>query len=330
MDSVTQIVLGASVAAVCAPEGQRRKALLLGAGLGTLPDLDIFIDFGGAVENYTYHRGFSHSLFILIPLATLLWLALKRWWAPVRDAPWPWFWAITLTLVTHPLLDAHTAYGTQLFWPLDSPPVAWSTIFIIDPLFTLPLIMGVLFAWFRPASQRSRALLGVGLALSSLYLGWTWMGKSLAERAARESLATAGWPEEPVFSVPTPFNSLLWRVVVITEQGHAEGLHSLVADEKPMRLAVYDSDRAALQAASGIWAVERLSWFSRGFIKPSVDGDTLVLADLRMGQEPLYVFRHEVARYDGNDWQPIETRLQPLELDRAFLGAVWRRIWNEP
>ena len=69
MDSITQAMLGASVAGACAPRGQRRKALLLGAGLGTLPDLDVFIDYGGAVENFTFHRGFSHSLFVLAPFS---------------------------------------------------------------------------------------------------------------------------------------------------------------------------------------------------------------------------------------------------------------------
>lgn len=330
MDSLTQIVLGASITAASVPAGQRRTALLLGATLGTLPDLDVFIDFGGAVENYTYHRGFSHSLFVLVPFAILLWLVLKRFWAPVRDASRPWFWAILLTLVTHPLLDSHNAYGTQLFWPVESPPVSWSTLFIIDPLFTLPLLIGTLFAAIRPASRHSGTLLATGLALSSLYLGWTWVGKGLAENAALESLAAAGLPTQPVFSTPTPFNSLLWRVVVVTEQGHVEGLYSLVADEAPMHFVAHDSNRRALEAASGIWAVDRLVWFSNGFMKPVIEGDTLVLADLRMGQAPVFVFRHEVARYDGANWLPIETRLQPAKLEKGFLGAIWQRIWTQP
>ena len=138
MDSVTQAVLGAAIGGAIAPAGQRRKALLVGAALGTLPDLDVAIDYGDAVANFTFHRGFSHSLFVLPPFAVLLWLALRRWWAPVRDAPLRWLAIIGLALITHPLLDAHTAYGTQLLWPLDSPPVMWATLFIIDPIFALP------------------------------------------------------------------------------------------------------------------------------------------------------------------------------------------------
>ena len=77
MDSITQSVLGASIAGAVAPAGHRRKALLVGAALGTLPDLDVLIDYGDAVRNFTYHRGFSHSLLVLAPFSLLLWLLLR-------------------------------------------------------------------------------------------------------------------------------------------------------------------------------------------------------------------------------------------------------------
>ena len=86
MDSLSQIVLGASVAGVIAPARHRGKAMLLGAGLGTLPDLDVFIPLGDAVDDFTYHRSFSHSLFVLVPFSLVLWAALHRCWAPVRAA----------------------------------------------------------------------------------------------------------------------------------------------------------------------------------------------------------------------------------------------------
>ena len=153
--------------------------------LGTLPDLDVFVDFGDAVRNFTYHRGFSHSLFVLPGVAALIWLALRRWWAPVREAPGRWFVAIGLALVTHPLLDAHTAYGTQLFWPLAVTPTSWSTIFIIDPLYTLPLLVGVIVIGGWGARRNAGRVLITGLVLSTAYLGWTWIGKTIVDRHAR-------------------------------------------------------------------------------------------------------------------------------------------------
>ena len=64
-----------------------------------------------------------------------------------------------LALLTHPLLDAHTAYGTQLLWPLEPPPVMWATLFIIDPLFTLPLLVAVIATAYRPAREWGTPLL---------------------------------------------------------------------------------------------------------------------------------------------------------------------------
>jgi inner membrane protein len=330
MDSITQIALGASVAGVCAPAGHRRKALLLGSALGTLPDLDILIDFGGAVDNYTYHRGFSHSLFVLAPFGTLLWLALRRWWAPVRAAPGRWWSAIVLALVTHPLLDAHTAYGTQLWWPLTSPPVSWSTIFIIDPLYTLPLLVGGIAAMARPSARFAGAWLAAGLLLSSGYLGWSWVAKTRVEEDARTVLRSSGYGAAPVFSVPAPFNTLLWRVVVRTENGYLEGFDSLVAADGPIRFTRYPSDTRSLEAAGDIPAVQRLRWFTRDFLKASVREDTLVLSDLRMVQEPYYVFHHAVARWGNPHWKPIETRQLPSSVDLGFLRTVWDRIWSPP
>ena len=329
MDSVTQAALGASVAGICAPPGHRRKALLVGAALGTLPDLDVLIDYGDPVANFTYHRGFSHSLFVLFPFAVILWLILRTWWAPVRDRQWRWFAAIMLTLVTHPLLDAHTVYGTQLFWPMTSPPVMWSTLFIIDPLYTLPLLLGALFAAVRPAAKSSRVLLTAGLIISSTYIGWSWIAKTIVEREASIALRAVALEEAPRFSIPTPFNTLLWRVVVLTDNGYLEGYNSLLVDDSPMHFQAYTSDFATLREVKNIWAVERLRWFAHDFLKSEVKGDKLILTDLRMGAEPTYMFSHAVARLGNPHWHAIPPERISTVIKPSDLLVVWQRLWGE-
>ena len=328
MDSVTQAVLGAAIGGAIAPAGQRRKALLVGAALGTLPDLDVVIDYGDAVANFTYHRGFSHSLFVLPPFAVLLWLALRRWWTPVRNAPWRWLAIIGLALVTHPLLDAHTAYGTQLLWPLEFPPVMWATLFIIDPLFTLPMLVAVIIAAAWPAKRTSRTLIRAGLLTSTLYLAWSWTAQSIVAGHARDALADRGLSGTPVFVTPTPFNTLLWRVVVLTEEGYLEGFDSLLVDEASLEFSAYRSDRQSLLAADTVWAVSRLRWFSRDFVKASVVDDRLLITDLRMGQEPIYVFTHVVAARGNPHWEPIPTELISPAIDERVLLDAWRRMWT--
>ena len=327
MDSLSQVVLGASVAGAFAPEGHRGKAMLIGAGLGTLPDLDVLIDYGGAVENYTYHRGFSHSLFVLGPFSVLLWLLLRRYWAPVRDKPLRWLAAISLALLTHPMLDAHTAYGTQLFWPLTFPPTSWATLFIIDPLYTLPLLVGVLFTVFH--RQAGVTALSVGLVISTLYLGWSWVAQATVSRNVEDALATMELQDAPVFLTPTPLNTLLWRVVVMTEDGYLEGFDSLIIDEGAMVFKAYSSTVDAMENASDVWAVSRLRWFAGDFVKARIDNNRLIISDLRMGQEPTYVFSHVVAERGNPHWKEISTELLPVSFRDRALAQTWDRIWRK-
>jgi len=329
LDSLSQAVLGASVAGVCAPAGHRRRALAAGAMLGTLPDLDVLIDYGDAVRNFTYHRGFSHSLLVLAPFSIGLWLLLRRWWSPVRDAPLHWLAAISLALLTHPLLDAHTAYGTQLFWPLTAPPTMWATLFIIDPAYTLPLLVGTVVAAARPRGAWSLRALRAGLALSTLYLGWSWAAQTIVAQHADDTLAAMQLRDAPVFVTPTAFNTLLWRIVVLTEDGYLEGFDSLLLDDNAIKFETYESDHAALIAANDVWAVARLRWFAHDFLKTEIDADRLILSDLRMGQEPYYVFTHVAAARGNPRWKSIPTELVPFSFENRALSGVWTRIWRK-
>src|SRR3546814_3957313 len=89
----------------------------------------------------TLHRGASHSLFVLPLAGWLVWAFFRRRGGRVAESPRRWFWAIQAVLLTHPLLDALTVYGTQLLWPLPLRPVMWSSVFIIDPLYTVWLLL---------------------------------------------------------------------------------------------------------------------------------------------------------------------------------------------
>jgi len=328
MDSLTQIALGSCVAAACVPPGQRRKAALLGAALGTLPDLDVFVDYGDPVANFTMHRGCTHALLVLAVLGLILWAALRAWWTPVREAPRRWLAAILLALLTHPLLDAHTAYGTQLFWPSALTPASWATIFIIDPLYTLPLLAGMLSVLIRPASRCSGRWLVAGLVLSTLYLGWSWTAKAMVTANARRTLGASGFQDAPLFVTPTPLNTMLWRVIARTKDGHLEGLDSVIADDGPIEFEFHPSDDTALAQADNIAAAQRLQWFAGGFVSAKMDGDTLILSDLRMGQHPNYVFRHAVAQRGNPHWHSIEPQRLPSTLRTRDLSTIWQRIWH--
>jgi len=334
MDSITQILLGASVAAAVAPAGHRRAALAAGAALGTLPDLDsipLLLLTDDPVALMTLHRGASHSLLVLPLVAWAIWWFFRRRGGRVAAEPRRWFWAIQLALLTHPLVDALTVYGTQLLWPLPVRPVMWSSLFIIDPMYTLWLLLGVVVALFAGPRLLARRALVLGLALGTAYIGWSLLAKSLVEREAQRSLAAVGLADAPRFSVPTPLNTLLWRVVAMTPDGFVEGEYSLVADRGPIRFRHHAADTQALAAAGDVPAVRRLAWFNHGFMKAQVDDGRLLLSDLRMGAEPDYSFTFAVAERDGDGWRALPPEQLQWSAPRGDqLAAMWNRIWNEP
>ena len=339
MDSLSQIVLGGAVAAAIAPPGHRRAALLAGAALGTLPDLDTFVLMAltdDPVARMTEHRSWSHSLFTLPLAGTLIWWLCKRFGqGRVAQAPRRWWWAIVLALVTHPVLDAFTVYGTQVWWPLSLPPAVWGGVFIIDPLYTLPLLIGCACAWWarsRPLAQRT---LVAGLVLSSGYLGWSLLARQMVMQQARSDFAAQGIAVDRLMAGAQPFNTLLWRVIAVGQGGYWVGERSLVADAGPMQFAFHPSDDAALAANAAVPAVQRLAWFNGGFMRARVVDERLVLSDLRMGMDPDYTFNFAVARQVDGHWQAIEVEQIRPDYARAErrgqagarLAAMWRRIW---
>ena len=333
MDSVTHLFLGGAIAVALAPAKHRRMALLAGAVLNTLPDLDVLplALVEDPVAVMTWHRGLTHSLLVLPFMALALWALVRDRLALFRDAPARGFWIILACLLAHPLVDAFTVYGTQLFWPLPLAPAMWSSLFIIDPMFTLPLVVGCVlaFAWRDVDKGRRAALLG--FALSVGYLGWSQAAKWQVERVAADSLAAIGLEDAPRFSVPMPFNTVLWRVVAMTPDGFVEGERSLVADRGPMEFRSYRSDTDAIAAVGGYAPVQRLQWFTHGFLKAERRDGRLVLSDLRMGAEPDYSFRFEVARAADDGWRPQPVRQLRWPWDaRRRLPDMWRRIWTTP
>src|SRR5690606_35611624 len=97
MDSLSQLLLGASVAAAVVPAGHRLAAMLVGAALGTLPDLfscPIALFTVDPVARTTLHRGFGHSLFVRPLVAWAICAFFRHRGGPAPQAARGWFWAI--------------------------------------------------------------------------------------------------------------------------------------------------------------------------------------------------------------------------------------------
>ncbi|MCD8514470.1 MAG: metal-dependent hydrolase [Burkholderiaceae bacterium] len=320
MDSMSQLLLGASVSV--AVMGRRTavwKAALWGGIAGTLPDLDTFIDHGDAVLNMVLHRAETHAFFYhLLASFPLAWLVAvihretalwRRWWI-----------AMLLVLTTHALLDAFTVYGTQLLLPFSNHPFGVGSLFIIDPAYTLPLLVGVLGALvWRHAGLR---LNHFALMLSTAYIGWSVGAQAWVKQHARESLAQAGLPTEQVLVTPAPFTTLLWRVVSMGDSHYHEGYYALLDQGRPIVFRSHDRGGPLLQRYADHAQVQQIAAFSKGFYRLREVNGQLLLADLRMGQEPAYGFEFALDR-NGSAGQPTQPAIRVGRRADPQIGLPW-------
>jgi inner membrane protein len=339
MDSLSQIALGSAVGlAVMGRRTAAWKPALWGAIAGTLPDLDVVIDYGDAILDMTRHRAESHALFYLTLLAPPLAAGVAALHG--ERALWRrWWLALWLVLITHPLLDWMTVYGTQLLRPFSDRPLGVGSVFIIDPLYTLPLLVGVVAALRGSRQGPGQGLRWntAGLVLSTLYLAWGVAAQQQVRGVAEASLREAGIANvtaEQLLVTPTPFNSVLWRVVAMTPTHYLEGYRSLLDTGPHLRWTAHDRG-APLMAAHGTQVgVARIAAFSQGFFRLRNEGGRLVVTDLRMGQEPNYIFGFEVGTlapptpgavgHLTEHARPIPRRERP-DLERG-LPWLWQRL----
>jgi len=336
MDSLTQLALGSAIGV--AVMGRRTavwKAALWGGIAGTVPDLDALVDFGDAVSNMVYHRAESHSLFYLSLLAPLMAWAVSRLHGQ-QALFGRWWLALWLALFTHPLLDYLTIYGTQLLQPFSSHPYGLGSMFIIDPLYTLPLIIGV------TAALVNRQLAGlrwnaVALSFSCLYLGWSVAAQQMVKSVVRDDLAARGISGAKFLVTPALLNTVLWRVVVMRPDGYEEGFYSLLDKERRIQFDAFPSSTKLREDLAANPDVQRLASFTHGFFKIQQQSGKAVLSDLRMGQEPNYAFSFALAEQPAgvagtdNSWQTITPVTVGGRSDTGkLLNWLWPRVLGQP
>ncbi|WP_410480476.1 metal-dependent hydrolase [Pseudomonas plecoglossicida] len=335
MDSITQAVLGAALQGSVLGRIQGRRSLLYGAALATLPDLDVIIRYADPVSQMTYHRGFSHSLLVLTGLAWLLaWLVNTCWPGKGYTVP-RLFLAFWLVLITHPLLDAFTVYGTQLLWPLQSTPQSWAAVFIIDPVYTLPLLAAVIYASVTGITLKSTRLLTLALLFSTAYLGFGLAGRMAAEQRFQAALDQQGIAVSQLRAVPIAFNSLVWRVLAKTPDGdYYEGISSGFDQQMP-EMQRLPRHLELAHALAGSPLHQRLRWFTDDWLRYDQIGDALVVSDLRMGIPGNYTFRFNMAHRDsqGHWIADVPTVWQGAGPRSMFNGddlvLIWRRIVDQ-
>ena len=236
MDSITQAALGATVGGISAGRKTSRKVLLWGALAGTIPDLDIIYSFfTDDVGRLVSHRGVTHS-FIIVPFMAFLFSRLFARIAPrTALSVNQWFWLFFWCFTTHIVIDLLTVYGTQIFYPLSRYPYALAGLFIIDPFYTIPLLAGLAYFALSKSSviYRRRVLIAIA-ALTTFYIVAAMVFKAYADHRFEAALDEQKINYQRMVTFNSPFNILIRRATIITEDANLSAWYSLLSPNKPI------------------------------------------------------------------------------------------------
>jgi inner membrane protein len=299
VDSITQAALGAAVGEAVLGKRLGNRALAWGALFGTLPDLDVviapFLDTAGMLW---WHRGPSHSLLVMMVFSVLSGRWLGKLWKRDKVTPARAGWFVFLVWSTHVLIDCFTVYGTSVWWPFHPGRVALNNFFIIDPLFTAPLLVTLVWlAFLRTKKQlpKRRRLCVWGLALSAGYAALSFAAKHRASEGFGADLERRGISFERRMETPAPFNILLWRALVDRGGEFWIGYRSIFESrDAPVRWTIVAKGREAMDELENVREARVLDWFSDGWWVARRHKRGVWLADLRFNESRTWGARKDV------------------------------------
>ena len=269
----------------------------------------------------------------IVAFPAVLYLLSKK--KPLEEPPtWKgWTLLFFLSIITHPLLDACTAYGTQLLQPFSDYRVAWNNIAVVDPIYTFPFLFFLIWASRKTrTSDRRKWLNYLGIGISSAYLLLTFMNKLQVDNAFRQAMQQQEISMDRFTTGPSIFNNILWQGVAEGDSLYHYGRYSLMDEQAPFaRMNQIGKGHEYLEPFAEDRVVKILKWFSNGYycVNPLPDGK-LEFSDMRYGTFPMgdgsevFIFQFILEPKDG---KIIAEQVRPE--DRNMEGAfarLWERI----
>ena len=337
MDSLTQIVLGAAVGELTLGKKIGNKAQLFGAIAGTIPDLDILLNFAfpDPVSKLLIHRSYSHAwlthILLGIPLSYWCYRAYKK---TIAFKEWYWLWLLGLT--THALLDAFTTYGTRLFLPFTDFQVGFNNISVIDPLYTLPFmfILGACLFLKRDDPRRLKWAWR-SVYVSTAYMVMTFGVKYIVHQKVSSEMQRQQISFDHLYTSPTFFNDALWASIATTDSVLTVGEYSVFQSRDSISFVSYPRHLELEKGFEGK-GLNTLKWFSQGkYFCQQNHADTLNVYIVKWGRsdfsqtdpEKAFIFYYKISKQHPDQIIAVEPKFSG-DLMKRGLQQLWKRIWK--
>jgi inner membrane protein len=286
MDPITQGTVGAAFAQSTANKNNILRIGVIGFLAGLAPDLDVLIrSSNDPILFLEYHRQFSHSLFF-IPFGSLIVALLIFPLVKKSMSLKTVYVASFLGYATHGLLDACTSYGTQLFWPFSNERVTWNNISIVDPLFTIPIL--ILVGTAIKTRKKLFSFFAIGWATFYLSLGFVQYERALS--TAIELANSRGHNAERLTLKPSFGNLILWKSIYQHEEKfYVDAIRTVRSSTwcsgENIRMFDYQYHLPSLDKDSQQRKdIERFRWFSQDYL--GFDKEENLVTDVRYSMIP--------------------------------------------
>lgn len=286
MDSITHILVGGMVGEVFAGRRLGLKAMAVGAAFHSYPDIDFVASFFlDTIDDIIAHRGITHSILFGAVSSPLLAFIFFRYFRRSGMSYTRWLWFAAAEIMLHLFLDAFNAYGTGWFEPFSSVRVSFNTIYVADPLFSIPPLIAFFALVFLPKNHRLRIkFIRFGLGWVGLYLSLSVISKLLVFEDVKDISKLQGIEYERYFTTPTPLNSAYWFVVLENDSGYNIGYRSVFDNRESMHFEFFPRNDYLIDDFKNPESLKKLIEFSQGFYVIQNWNDTLIFSDLRFGQ----------------------------------------------
>lgn len=287
MDSITHITVGACLGEAFAGRQLGKKAMLWGALVHSLPDIDFLAGLWMDIPSELLaHRGFTHSFLFLFLVTPLLgWLA-KRIHAAEQLSLQRWCLFFFTAILAHLFLDAFNNYGIGWFEPFSHHRISFHTLYVADPFFSLwPGVAFLALLRLQAFDVRRSFWWKFAFIMCGLYLAYCGVHKLQIDREVKQAFARQNIPHQRYFTTPAPLQNWLWFIVAGNDSGYYTGFRSLyVKKGRPIHFEYFPRRDSLLSHVQDHEALKKLIRFSQHFYTVELWGDTLVFNDLRFGQ----------------------------------------------
>ncbi len=330
MDPFTQGIVGSTAAQIVSKKNKLFIASIIGLLAGLAPDLDIFIrSSADPLLFLEYHRHFTHSL-LFIPFGSLICAVVfynvfaKRLSLTFKET---YFYSF-LGYATHGIIDSFTTYGTLLFWPFTNDRIAWNTVSVIDPLFTIPILILALLS----IKKRNKIFSIYAIIWIFLYQMVAYTQKLRAEELIYNYAQTFNHKIESIEAKPSFGNIIVWKVIYSTSDRYYINAIRLVFDHKIYpgefikKLDVRKTFPWLNDNSQQAKDIEKFRWFSNGYLGVDKKNNNIIY-DVRFSTIPnqvegLWGIKLDKTKNNFEHIEYVTNRKRDLERFNILLNMI--------